>query len=378
MVAAAPGSFFCRSIPAGGLAITTAISKDIHAPLEEAEQLKVTRGSVGLGPGFEPPADPVEANLAKISRQALIKTQADISRSISYYRSNLGGPDVSRLLLSGGVAAMPYFAEFLQEKFQKEIGFLNTLEGISTTADGAAFAEANPHNLAELIGGALAVVPQQHTSVNLLPPSISKRQEFSKRFPYLAAAAALFLLTISTWWFYAVSATQATDAESAKITIDIQTKKETSAKLSDLLEKEKAIAKKSAELRDLVVLKEAYPRILTELAAKVPERFLWITEIQPASGESSLAPAGAPSPTGQKIVEGPVSAIIVKGLYLDNPRQAAVVDDFVTALQSSDVFVVEEKDKSKIITQRSSPSGEYWAYPFALRIPLRTPITQLP
>jgi len=378
MVAAAPGSFFCRSIPAGGLAITTAISKDIHAPLEEAEQLKVTRGSVGLGAGFEPPADPIEANLAKISRQALIKTQADISRSISYYRSNLGGPDISRLLLSGGVAAMPYFAEFLQEKFQKEIGFLNTSEGISTTADGASFAEANPHNLAELIGGALAVVPQQHTSVHLLPPSISKRQEFSKRFPYLAAAAALFLLTICTWWFYAVSATQATDAESGKITSEIQSKKEISAKLADLLEKEKAIAKKSAELRDLVLLREAYPRILAELAAKVPERFLWITEIQPASGESSPTPSGAPSPTGQKTVEGTVTAIIVKGLYLDNPRQATVVDDFVTALQSSDVFVVEEKDKSKIITQRGSPSGEYWAYPFALRIPLRTPITQLP
>ena len=276
---------------------------------------------------------------------------------------------------------MPYLAEFIQEKFQKHVGFWNIEieNSASSKSDNAAeFIENNPNNMGELIGGALAVLPQQHTFVNLLPPSISKRQEFSKRFPYLAAAATLFLLTISTWWFYAVSATQATDAESAKITNEIQTKKETSAKLSDLLEKEKAIDKKSAELRDLVLLKEAYPKILTELAAKVPERFLWITEIQPASGETSLVPAGAPSPTGQKTVEGPVSAIIVKGLYLDNPRQAAVVDDFVTALQSSDVFVVEEKDKSKIITQRSSPSGEYWAYPFALRIPLRTPITQLP
>jgi len=55
-----------------------------------------------------------------------------------------------------------------------------------------------------------------------------------------------------------------------------------------------------------------------------------------------------------------------------------VIDDFVTALQSSDLFTVEEKDKSKIIVQRASPNGEFWAYPFSLLIPLRTPITQLP
>jgi len=56
LVIAAPGSFFSRSIPSGGLAVTSAIAKDIHADMEEAEHIKSTRGSVGLGPGFEPPA----------------------------------------------------------------------------------------------------------------------------------------------------------------------------------------------------------------------------------------------------------------------------------------------------------------------------------
>ena len=73
-----------------------------------------------------------------------------------------------------------------------------------------------------------------------------------------------------------------------------------------------------------------------------------------------------------------VKALLVKGLYLDNPRQAAVIDDFVNSLQSSDLFSVNENEKSKIITQRGSPSGDHWAYPFALRIPLRNPLTFLP
>jgi len=68
----------------------------------------------------------------------------------------------------------------------------------------------------------------------------------------------------------------------------------------------------------------------------------------------------------------------VRGLYLNNPRQAAVIDDFVTALQSSTIFKVDENEKSKIIIQRGSPNGQYWAYPFALTIPLKTPISLLP
>ena len=118
-------------------------------------------------------------------------------------------------------------------------------------------------------------------------------------------------------------------------------------------------------------LREAYPDILAELSSKIPDRFLWITEILPA-GES---PQKGVSPKTQDAI---LNTLVIKGLYLDNPRQAAVIDDFVNALQSSTIFAFDEKEKSKIITQRGSPSGDYWAYPFSLRIPLRNPVTPLP
>jgi hypothetical protein len=55
-----------------------------------------------------------------------------------------------------------------------------------------------------------------------------------------------------------------------------------------------------------------------------------------------------------------------------------VVDEFVANLQkSTGTFAVEEKEKSKVIKQRGNPTGEYWAYPYSLWIPLRSPITPL-
>lgn len=382
MVIAAQGSYFSRMIPSGGLAVSLAIAKDIHAELEEAERLKVTRGSVGLGPGFEPPADPVEANLARVTRQALLKTQADISRSLSYFRSTLGGKDPSRILLSGGMASMPYLSEFIQEKFQKPVDFWNFQllsdkdgEGITLNEEAADFVESNRNNLAELVGGALELYPQRRTLINLLPPSVLKKRNLAKRLPYLAGAASVAIATLSAWYLFANYATKVTVQKTEEISRQASQTDAVSAKLSALRKKQDEIGKTSRELLGIVLLREAYPKIIAELAAKVPERFLWITEIQPAVESPSKNSARNAVERGS---ENSVKAVIVKGLYLDNPRQASVIDDFVTALQSSELFVVEEKEMTKVITQRGSPSGEYWAYPFSLRIPLRTPIPNLP
>jgi len=379
MVIASQGSFFSRTIPSGGLAVSLAIAKDIHAELEEAEHLKATRGSVGLGPGFEPPADPVEANLARITRQTLLKTQADISRSLSYYRGTLGGKDPSRILLTGGMASMPYLSDFIREKLQIETGFFNPMEGIAIDEAAQPFLESHFHNMGELEGGALVLYPERRTHINLLPPSVLRNQNLARRLPYLAGAAAIVIATLGAWYLFANYATKVTVQKTEEIT---QLSKQASAvaeKLRSLEKKQDEIRKTSGELLTLVMLREAYPKIIAELAAKVPKRFLWITEIQPAVESPSKNPVrNAVEKGAEKGAENSVKAVIVKGLYLDNPKQASVIDDFVTSLQSSELFVVEEKDMTKIITQRGSPSGEYWAYPFALRIPLRAPIPNLP
>lgn len=371
MVIAAPGSFFSRSIPSGGLAVTAAIAKDIHAGLEEAEHLKITRGSVGLGPGFEPPADPVEANLARITRQTLLKTQADISRSLGYYRTTLGGKDPGLILLTGGSASMPYLSEFIHEKLQKETGFFNPMEGIQVSENAVPFVESHANNMGELVGGALELLPKQRTVISLLPPSVAKKEDLARRLPYLVTTGVIFIATLMAWYLYAVNVTKLTAQKTEEITQRYRQESAVSDKILELQKKREEIARTGNELLSVVLLRDAYPKILAELAAKVPDRFLWITEVQPAV---DLPQKGTPA----KPNDNAVKAVIVKGLYLDNPRQASVIDDFITSLQSSEIFIVEEKEKSKVITQRGSPNNDYWAYPFALKIPLRTPIQPLP
>jgi type IV pilus assembly protein PilM len=370
LVISSPGSFFSRSIPSGGLAVTNAIAKDMHIELEEAETLKIAHGKVALGPGFAPPEDPVEANLARIARQSLLKTHADVSRSISYYRSNLYGADPSLILLTGGMASMPYLAEFFTEKLLKETVFFEPTLAITISNDATSFVDSNANNLGELIGGALPLAGLLHTEVNLLPPSVANRREFQKRLPWMLAAVVIFIFALASWYGYAEYASSLTKAETAKINMAIQEESSVSQAIDKRRSELDAVDQTASKLFTLIKFREAYPSILADLNARIPARFLWITEIQPISSANDKSSA--------KNTLSSTKAISVKGLYLNNPRQAAVIDDFVTALQSSTIFVVEENQKSKIITQRSSPNDQYWAFPFALVIPLHNPIPSLP
>jgi Tfp pilus assembly protein PilN len=274
---------------------------------------------------------------------------------------------------------MPYLSEFIQEKFQKETGFFNPMKGISATGEATQFLESHTHNMGELAGGAMELLPEYRTSINLLPPSILRKQNFIRRLPYLAGAAAIVIATLGAWYLFANYATKVTVQKTEEITQLSKQADAVAEKLRSLQKKQDEIRKTSGELLNVILLREAYPKIIAELAAKVPDRFLWITEVQPAvESPSKNSVRNSMEKGAEKGTEHAVKAVIVKGLYLDNPRQASVIDEFVTSLQSSEVFVVEEKEITKVITQRGSPSGEYWAYPFALRIPLRTPIPNLP
>jgi hypothetical protein len=225
--------------------------------------------------------------------------------------------------------------------------------------------------MGELVGGALELLPNRRTIISLLPPSVAKKENLSKRLPFLVTAIVVFIATLVAWYLYALNVTKLTAQKTEEVTQRYRQLSASADKILVLQKKKEEITKTGNELLSLVVLRDAYPKIVAELAAKVPSRFLWITEVQPAVDPPQKG-------TVSKGNDNLVKAVIVKGLYLDNPRQAAVIDDFITSLQSSDVFLVEEKEKSKIITQRGSPNNDFWAYPFALKIPLRNPIQPLP
>jgi hypothetical protein len=127
--------------------------------------------------------------------------------------------------------------------------------------------------------------------------------------------------------------------------------------------------------------RSAWANILNELSAKLPARFIWVTRLAPVETEVAPAPLPnqkTPAPAPVETRKKSITHIEVKGLYLDNPpneKGTALVDDFYTSLFGSPVFAINEStDRATVITERTTPTGEAWAYGFTMSLPLKSPI----
>jgi len=375
---------FSRSIPVGGSTISAAVAKEFHQDITVAEKLKIQKGFVSLGGAYAEPNDPTEARIAKVVRNTMTRLHAEITRSVSFYRTSQSGSQPVRVFLCGGTVSLPYMVEFFSEKLQTPIEFLNPLKNVTvTSASVAESLSTNAHTVGELVGAALRSMENCPLEINLRPTSVVKEQDLARQRPFLIAAAVCLLLTLAAWWLYFDRATRITDEVLAGVQADVTRLEGIAGQMDGLFARQKKLDTLVSPLLLASAERAAWVGILDVLGEKLPARFIWITEFQPMSGgkviggEKPGSAAAAPLKPGQPSqASGAINALEVRGLYLDNPpndKEARIIDEFVENLKTSPIFDLPE-DKAKIVIQRTTPTGESWAYGYTLVLPLRKPI----
>ena len=190
LVIAEGDRIYNRAIPVAGNAITKEISTALGCSPDDAEQLKRTKGYVSMG-GVTEDADPEADRIAKACRAVLTRLNAEISRSINFYRSQQGGSAPVKLYLSGGTALLPQIDAFFADSLGVEVAFLNPLDavGVGPKLDAAAL-ESDAALLAAPTGLALHFAGLAPFAINLLPPSLVEDRAERARIPFLIAAGA--------------------------------------------------------------------------------------------------------------------------------------------------------------------------------------------
>ena len=372
---------FSRSIPVGGNSISAAVAKELHQDITLAERIKVEKGSVSLGGAYAEPSDPTEARVAKVVRNTMTRLHAEIARSISFYRTSQAGSQPVRVVLCGGTVGLPYMVEFFSEKLQTPIEFLNPLRNVTVNSVGVAEAVAGKaHTFGELVGAALRAYENCPLEINLRPESVVREQDLARRKPFLILSAVCLILTLAAWWLYFNQAAKVTDEVLVRVQADVSKLDGIAQQMDKLAAERKKLETAVAPLLLASAERSAWAEIFDELGAKLPARFIWVTELQPVGARTAASdkpePPRPPRPGQPRSGPASITALEIKGLYLDNPpneKEARIVDEFVDNLKTSPVFALPE-DKAKIITQRTTPTGESWAYGYTLVLPLRKPI----
>jgi hypothetical protein len=197
-------------------------------------------------------------------------------------------------------------------------------------------------------------------------------------------AAVFFILTPTLCWLDLEESARRIGGQVEKQTAEVARLESLSKAISSAMAERDKLVAEAAPFLVVASERSAWASILDELAATIPERFIWVTQVKPVEGvvvtpEPTPAPgAKAPPPKPKAPPTGPkaITAIEINGLYLDNPpnpQGAGVIDEFFNKLKPSAVFDIGD-DPSKIITRRTTPNGETWAYDYTLILPLKSPV----
>jgi type IV pilus assembly protein PilM len=381
------GRIFSRSLPLGGSAITAAIAKEFGESFAAAETRKSRDAFVALG-GAAEPADPNIRRLSKIARSTMTRLHAELMRSVTHYRAQQQGDRPARIFLCGGGAGMPNMREFFHEKFELPVEFFNPLQNVSVS-ESTPDVTRSAHLLGELVGLALRSVAVCPMKLNLLPDSVVRRQDLEKRRPFFIAAAACILLALLGWSAYYTRAAQVAQQTAQTMRQKNDSMRGPEAQLDKLKKQITALDNIATPLITAVNDRNFWPQILEDLNTRLPEADIWITELAPTSGGKLLgAPekrAGETAPAPTPIVAGSpakggaaagkvIDGIMVRGLYLYNPKQQEIVVDYLRNLAKSPFFTIDPRTPERVIKSNSVPNDTEWAFPYELQLMLRKPV----
>ena len=382
-----PGRIFSRSLPLGSSAITAAIAKEFGESFAAAETRKNRDAFVALG-GAAEPADPNIVRLSKIARSTMTRLHAELMRSVTHYRAQQQGDRPARIFLCGGGAGMRNMREFFHEKFELPVEFFNPLQNVSVS-ESTPDVTRSAHLLGELVGLALRSVAVCPMKLNLLPDSVVRRQDLEKRRPFFIAAAACILLALLGWSAYYTRAAQVAQQTAQAMRQKNDSMRGPEAQLDKLKKQITALDNIATPLITAVNDRNFWPQILEDLNARLPEADIWITELAATSGGKLLgAPekrAGETAPAPTPIVAGSpakggaaagkvIDGIMVRGLYLYNPKQQEIVVDYLRNLAKSPFFTIDPRTPERVIKSNSVPNDTEWAFPYELQLMLRKPV----
>jgi type IV pilus assembly protein PilM len=380
-----PGKIFTRSVPIGGSSVTSAIAKEFNEPFAAAESRKKRDGVVGLA-GTEP----LNGEVARVSRillATLTRLHAELMRSISHYCTQQQGNPPERVFLSGGGAGTPRIGEFFHEKLQLPIEFFDPLRKVAV-AEFAGLEEIASwkYLLGEPVGLALRATPACPIELNLRPASVARRQDLEKRRPLLITAAVCFIVSLLGWGTYYARGARVIRHRTEEIEQKVAALKQVERQMNEARQRIASLDRLVAPVMAAINDRSFWPQIIEELNARLPKENIWITELiatsggQPVgaplariAGAEPLPPVSPAVPPTAAGVEQAIDGLLVRGLYLFNPKQQEVVVDYFRNLASSPWFAIDPNNQAKTI-RPTTPNNTEWAYPYELRLDLRKPV----
>lgn len=286
LVIAEGDRIYTRSIPVAGNVITREIATALGCSADEAEQVKCEHGYVSMG-GVTEDADETIDCVSKVCRAVLTRLNAEIVRSINFYRSQQGGGAPTRIYLTGGTALLPQIDTFFADALGIEVVFLNPFDQIEigSKVDSEAMGTDGAF-IASTVGLALHQCEQARFAINLLPPSLISERMARARIPILIAAGVLLIVGLVAIMLSFGSETEVINARREAITGKVASLQEYERKVKAANESFSQTQAEADALRKLLVARAAAIQRMNAVRSSLVSG-MWIEKWEAADTASS-------------------------------------------------------------------------------------------
>lgn len=371
---------FSRSIAIGGSSITSAIAKDFNEPFAAAELRKKRDGFVSVTAPGESIATEV-SRVSKLVHNTMTRLHAEVMRSISHYRTQQKGNAPKRVFLCGGTSSLPFMNDFFRKRLGLPVELFNPLQRVRI----GHVTSLRAHEMGELVGLALRSVITCPIEIDLRPKSVVRRHELEKRRPLFGTVAGLIVLMLVGWGFFYVRAAEIARDATKKLQIGNSPMRAAEAKIENLRKGAAALDAMSEPVADAINDRFFWVELLQDLNARLPKENIWITELIPLSGRTpidgdeknvaEIAQVSGRLPLSRSTAKTPrsIDGLLLRGLYLFNPKQQEVVVEYFRNLVSSPFFNIDPNNQGRVI-KSTIPNDTEWAFPYELHLDLRRPM----
>ncbi len=373
------GKLFIRTVKIGGADLSRAIAKEFGTDFGSADHRKILDGFVALGGPYADHEDPEIAAISKVVRNSLTRLHSEVMRTINFYRSQQGGSAPSFVLLGGATSGLPFIREFFAEKLNLPVDHFNPFRNVTVAKGAAESVTANAHQFGDLVGSALGQIGDVPLRIELAPEAVQKARELNARKPALITALVALVALLGALGFHFSKGAQLANERAAEI----------NAKEADLSKYGKEIQALEGEIAgidtqqgpyvDAIRHRVYWVRVFNYLSQKMENDVLYMTMLEPLSNRTPIiddTATGLTAASAAPRTEAIIDSFSIQGLWRENSKGSEVVYDYFKRLKGdadSDVegfFDLKEVDISQVVEVDAGTSGDRFAYPFKMTLPL--------
>lgn len=276
-----------RSIPIGGEDITASLARKLKITPKQAEALKKKEGITLAASSGQEELTPRSDAISKCIDPVLTDLLGEISRSISYYKSQFDKDAAfGRVLLTGGTSKIKYIDKFFEANLKLKTQRANLYAKITPNK----FLKTNLDEIDECLGVALGLglsaVVKPAIDLSLMPHEIKKLKEFNRKKVFILSSELVAIFIFMMLWLFATNAIRQDKDSLSAIEAEMQKYRSNMSDVNRLQQDITGIKKKLDFLGNVVDDRTYWLDILAQINSRIPEE-AWLTRLSSGKEEDN-------------------------------------------------------------------------------------------